>query len=113
MELFTQNVREKFTIITKNALNQFINDRINERLKFAMFEDSLSSNSKEYVQVSSSNEGKESPSTDVLNNNPDEIVTTGDELEGYYIIKSILRENLDLKRIAIRDKKSYCGVLLQ
>lgn len=33
-------------------------------------------------------------------------------LEGYYIIKAILRESLDLNRIAIRDKKSYCGVLL-
>jgi hypothetical protein len=110
--VFTQSVKEKFTIITKNAMNQFINDRINERLKFAMSEDSLTSNLKEYVQVSSSNEGKESPSPEVLNDSPDEIVTTGEELEGYYIIKAILRENLDLKRIAIRDKKSYCGVLL-
>jgi len=109
---FTQSVREKFTVLTKNALNQFINDRINDRLKFAMSEDSLSSNSKEYAQALSLNEGKESPSSDILNNNPDEIVTTGDELEGYYIIKAILRESLDLKRIAIRDKKTYCGVLL-
>jgi len=109
---FTQSVRERFTALTKNALNQFINDRINERLKFAMTEDSLSSNSTEPVQVSNSNENKELPSSDISNNNPEGIVTTGEELEGYYIIKAILRESLDLKRIAIRDKKSYCGVLL-
>ncbi|MPM29543.1 hypothetical protein SDC9_76083 [bioreactor metagenome] len=109
---FTQSVRERFTILTKNALNQFINDRINDRLKFAMSEDAVPSNSMEYVQVSNLNEGKESSSPDVSNNNLEKIVTTGDELEGYYIIKAILRESLDLKRVAIRDKKSYCGVLL-
>jgi len=52
------------------------------------------------------------PLSDVPNTSPAGILTTGEELEGYYIIKSILRESLDLKRIAIRDKKSYCGVLL-
>jgi len=109
---FTQSVRERFTILTKNALNQFINDRINERLKLAMSEDSLPSNSTEHVQASNLNEGKESSPSDTLNNNLKAIVTTGEELEGYYIIKAILRESLDLKRVAIRDKKSYCGVLL-
>lgn len=111
---FTQSVRERFTVLTKNALNQFINDRINDRLKFAMSEDSLPSNSKEYIQATSSNEGKDASLPEILNNNSnsDEIVTSGEELEGYYIIKAILRENLDLKRIAIRYKKSYCGVLL-
>lgn len=106
---FTQSVREKFTIITKNALNQFINDRINDRLKSAMTEEPFSPNPEGYIQPPSPTNGdKGLPGSDVL----DEVVTTGDELEGYYIIKAILRENLDLKRIAIRDKKSYCGILL-
>jgi Uncharacterized conserved protein len=109
---FTQNVRERFTVLTKNALNQFINDRINDRLKFAMSEDSLSSNSTEYVQALGLSEGNESSSSEILNNNSEGIVTTEEELEGYYIIKAILRDSLDLKRIAIRDRKSYCGVLL-
>lgn len=109
---FTQSVRDRFTVLTKNALNQFINDRINDRLKFAMSEESLSPNTKDYMQITNSNEGKELSSPETVNNNSDEIVTSSEELEGYYIIKAILRENLDLKRIAIRDKKSYCGVLL-
>jgi predicted type IV restriction endonuclease len=33
-------------------------------------------------------------------------------MQAYYIVKSILRENLDIKRIYIRDKKNYCGILL-
>ncbi len=99
---FTQSVREKFTIITKNALSQFINDRINERLKFAMAEETI-------MSTSSTSEGNEA---DTHNNNSEETVTTEEETEGYYIIKSILRENIDITRVVIRDKKSYCGVLL-
>ena len=40
------------------------------------------------------------------------VVTTEEELEGYYIIKSILAEHIPLERIAARDTKSYFGVLL-
>lgn len=98
--VFTQSVREKFTIITKNALNQFINDRINDRLKFAMTEDSVSSTS----NTNDENE-KIPPSVN-------DIITTDEEIDGYNIIKSILRVTVDPKRIALRDKKSYCGILL-
>ena len=77
-----------------------------------MTEDSLSPNSTEHVQTSIFNEGKEQPSSDILDAKPERIETTEEELEGYYIIKAILRESLDPKRIALRDKKSYCGVLL-
>jgi len=47
-----------------------------------MSEDSLSSSSTGYVQASSLNEGKESPSSDILTNNSEGIVTTEEELEG-------------------------------
>ncbi len=33
-------------------------------------------------------------------------------LEGFYIVKSILREVLDVKRVFMRDTISHCGVLL-
>ena len=102
---FTQSVRDKFTIITKNALNQFINERINDRLKSAMSDDTTSS-------TLSINGDIENSSLDTGNTNSDEMLTTEEEIEGYHIIKSILRENVDLKRIVMRDKKSYCGILL-
>ncbi len=40
------------------------------------------------------------------------VVTTEEELEGYYIVKAILREVVDLNRIEHRDTKSYFGILL-
>ena len=35
------------------------------------------------------------------------IVTTQEEIEAYYIIKSILRSNIDTQRVVMRDTISY------
>ena len=40
------------------------------------------------------------------------IETTEEELQGFFIIKSILAEKMQLNRIFARDTKSYFGVLL-
>ncbi|WP_372652215.1 hypothetical protein [Draconibacterium sp.] len=40
------------------------------------------------------------------------IVTTEEEIEGFHIVKSILRESVDISRIYARDTQSYFGVLL-
>lgn len=37
---------------------------------------------------------------------------TEEETEGFNIVKAIVREVVDVKRVAMRDTKSYCGVLL-
>lgn len=41
-----------------------------------------------------------------------EIVTLEDEVEAYRIVRAILREVVDVSRIADRDLKSYFNVLL-
>ncbi|WP_296865564.1 hypothetical protein [uncultured Methanobrevibacter sp.] len=33
-------------------------------------------------------------------------------MEGFYIVKSILSEIIDSDRVAIRDRQSYCAILL-
>jgi hypothetical protein len=40
------------------------------------------------------------------------IVTTQEELEGYLIIKTFLRDHLDYKRISYKDTMNYFGILL-
>ena len=40
------------------------------------------------------------------------IETTEEELEGYMIVKSILRQKIDCKRITYRDAQSYFAILL-
>jgi len=91
------SVKEKFTDLVKKAINLHINEAINDRLKNAMVE--------------------EEPSVIETEEHTDEkttlkIVTTDDERDGYYIIKSILREVVSPERVIMRDTQSYCGVLL-
>ena len=98
-KVLTQNVKQSFTPITKNAFNQFINERINERLKFAMADEK---NVSEIDVVDTSIES-------IIDNG---IVLTEEELEGYYIVKAILSEIIDPSRIVARGTKRYCGILL-
>ena len=40
----------------------------------------------------------------------DEIVTTEEEIEAFYIVKSILRNTIPAERVTMRDAKRYCAV---
>jgi len=92
----TQHVMENFTEITKRAMNQFINDIINERLKSAMAPEVVESLNE------SVEEGKEKS----------DIITTDDEIEGFQIVRAVLCETIDPERVVMRDLKTYCGILL-
>jgi hypothetical protein len=101
--MLTQKVRESFFNLTKKAASQYINDQVNERLKSAI---SGVSTAKDEQPASVS----ESP--DALVKDEPEIITTPDELEGYYIVKAIIRAVVDASRINHRDTKSYFGILI-
>jgi predicted type IV restriction endonuclease len=96
----TAQVKEQFIPVIAKAFQHFINDKLNDRLKSALSID---------VPIMSSNQA-ESGSVE----NPDEnkIVTTQEELEGFYAIKSILKGVVDLSRVVHRDTQSYFGILL-
>lgn len=101
----TQQVIEQFTRIVKEARNQFVNERINERLKSA-----LSANDIEKPDPNSISNEKENAGLTSKGN--DEIVTTQEEIDGYNIVRAILSKNVDTSRVKMRDTKSYCGILL-
>jgi predicted type IV restriction endonuclease len=42
----------------------------------------------------------------------EEIETTQEEIEGFHIVKAIVRAVVKAERVTIRDAKSYCAVLL-
>jgi len=94
----TPVIKEQFTQITKKAFHQLIADRINERLKIAMTPDS---DPKALDSEASTNLDAES----------NETILTEQELEGFQIVRAILREILDPRRVVIRDAKSYCAIL--
>lgn len=101
----TQNVLDEFAEITKQAFRAFLTERIESRLKSALDSEAQAAAAE---QVKPAEDEKE-PEED---NQQDEIVTTQDEKDAYMIVKSILREVVDVKRIAMRDVQTYCSVLL-
>ena len=95
---------EKFTEITKVSLKEFINERIAERLKSAM-----NSDDKADFMIAESAESDEQSEILVENSG---IVTTEEELEGYRIVKAILREVIDVSRLRYKDTQDYFGINL-
>ncbi|MCJ8208477.1 type I restriction endonuclease [Mucilaginibacter sp. RS28] len=97
----TAKVKEQFTPLVKRMFTQFISDTINERLKSALNQEK----EKDYQEATTLVE--ENPESSLSN-----IVTTEEEMEGFLIVKSILRKTIDHKRITYRDAQSYFAVLL-
>lgn len=105
---FTPAVKDQFTAITKRAFEQLIGERINERLKGAM--------SQEFVPVSPAASVATSvdlkDETESKKANEIQVVTSPEELEAFYIVRSMLRELVPTKRVVMRDAQSYCAILL-
>lgn len=102
----TQNVKEQFAEIVRKALNQFLNEKINARLQQAVLVTGETATETE-VEQQAEEVQEETPLS-----REDRITTTEEELEAFYIVKSILRNTVDLNRIAHRDTISYFGILL-
>lgn len=97
--VITAKVLEQFTNLTKISLNQYVSDIITERLKSAL--------TKENEVI------KEQDAALVHEPAPqNQIVTTEEELEGFMIVKTILRQKVSVNRIAYRDALSYFAILL-
>lgn len=101
----TQQVIDEFRPTAQQALRQYVNEQINERLRSAM----APAPKPEVISESETNSDS-APRNEGEDDNG--IVTTVDEIEGYHIVRAILREIVDVSRIVMRDTKSYCGILL-
>jgi hypothetical protein len=99
--IITQKVRDQFTNLTRKAAIQFLGDQVNGRLKSAMSGAAEPS----YAITASVSKSVEEPEED-------RVQTTLDELEGFHIVKAIVRSVVDAKRIVNRDTQSYFGILL-
>src|SRR5690606_12749016 len=112
--ILTQKVRDHFAVLTAKAAEQFLGDQVNDRLKSAMSRPSSApaiiveqrrNAAEEQVDTAEQADTNDAPST------KDRIETTTEELEGYNIVKAIVRTEIDVKRIAPRDTISYFGIL--
>lgn len=92
----TQGVIAEFKSYVKQAFSEVSYDLASDRLNNIKSE--LSINSTSNIENLETEENK--------------IITTEEELEGFFIIKSILAEKCSLSRIHQRDNQSYFAILL-
>ncbi|WP_298296902.1 type I restriction endonuclease [Hydrotalea sp.] len=96
----TAKVLEQFTILTKKSIQQHISDLITERLKTALTKEDEATKEQEAIDAELAKEDEI------------KVVTTEEELEGYMIVKSILRQIVSPSRINYRDAQTYFSILL-
>jgi hypothetical protein len=94
----TQSALAQFTEITKRAWREVITDRMKDTFTKAA-EDATATKEEAVVSISES--------TPI-----EKVVTTEAENEAFHIVKAIVREIVDAKRIGMRDAQSYCAILL-
>lgn len=106
----TGSVTDKFTEITKRSLKEFINDRITDRLKSAID----SSEPITSASPSNPNQGTEIEEGMGVSSGDEEESSsiTEEEMQGFLIIKAILREVIDISHLKFRCKKHYLGINL-
>jgi hypothetical protein len=96
---FTKRVRDDFRGIVANAFKEAIRELVSKRLTSALAVTNERPAGDGQMMSWGDAEG-------VL------IETTTEELEAFYIVKSIMRTVVRADRVVMRDAKSYCAVLL-
>lgn len=96
----TEKVMIQFTEIVKKSLNQLISDIISDRLKAALVKENVTEI--EQVKVTEDNSKEDD----------NKIITTVEEMEGFFVVKSILRTKFDSNRVFYRDFQNFFSILL-
>ncbi len=94
----TAKVLEQFTELTKKSVQHYISDLITERLKTALSKEDEKSKTEISIEQNLEDISK--------------INTTEEELEGFLIVKTILRQKIPANRITYRDAQSYFSIIL-
>lgn len=95
----TKSTLEKFSPIIKKGFNQFITERVNEKLSAALNTSVETKTIDEYEELSE-------------NTPNDGIITTPEELEAFTVFKVASKDFIDPSRLYYRDTKSYFGILI-
>lgn len=105
---YTAKVADQMQPLVKRAIQSYIGDQIANKLNAA-----LESNEKTEMTDAESNVNVAKNESTMAENHEanNGIVTTQEEIDAYNIIKAILRKDVDVSRIAMRDAVSYCAIL--
>ncbi len=99
--VITAKILEQFTNLTRKSISQHISDLITERLKTALNKEDQAAKEQEAIDQAEKQKVETS-----------KVETTEEELEGFMIVKTILRQKIAATRISHRDAQSYFAILL-
>jgi hypothetical protein len=91
----TEKVMEQFRELVLKATNQYISEKVNDRLTSALNKETEKQQEEIIEEDTKTN-----------------IITSEEELEAFQIVVAILRRKLSKERIVHRDTQSYFGILL-
>jgi predicted type IV restriction endonuclease len=94
-----QRVMLQFTEIVKKTFEQTFNEIVSDRLMNA-------------INQTKKVTDETLPETPVLETKENEIITTEEELNAYYIVKSILRTKVLPERVSYKDFMSFMNIIL-
>ena len=100
----TQNILTTFSPIIVKGFNQFITERVNEKLSAAL-------NTSVETKVTTDIPKAEAEPEEIVEA-ADEIITTPAELEVYTVVKMLAKDVVSPERVFYRDNRSYFNVLV-
>ncbi len=102
-KVVNSNVLFQFTDFVKKSAHQVLSDMITDRLKSAITKEAEAASKIDNDTLE-----------DIVDASIKEklIETTSEEIEGFFIVKSILRQLVDPNRIFFRDTQSYFSIIL-
>lgn len=95
-----QRVIEKFSPVVKRAFSSFVNEIVNSKISSALSSDA--------EDATGNNDNTEDLIEETI---VSKIVTTEEEIEGFYIIRGMLAGTVPVEDIVYRDTESYFGIL--
>lgn len=104
----TQNVIENFRPILKKALNDYISETMNDKIKIALGGSGGTVSVPEAVPAVEEEEETAPPKRTAGG-----IITTEEELEAYFIVKTMLSSGgeVDIRDITYKDTETYINIL--
>jgi hypothetical protein len=101
-----QQVIATYTSVIQEAFKQLITNRVSGVLRTALNQNINPLAEVEVVPVKSPVSAPAPLPSD------DEIFTSPEEIEAFAVIKTILREEVDINRVILRDSKGSCSIIL-
>ena len=107
----TQTVLEKFRPVLRKALNDYISETMNDKIKIALGGTGGSVSAADVKPMTTVSETPSETESELEDKRTPNIITTEEELEAYFIVKNLLANIADVHDITYKDTESYINVL--